>query len=124
MKKIIAILLSMIACNVNAEVISVTGTSTPPQCKAGKPCDIYSHHEIQIINASLMPETYNYSYQLCIDGICDNAENTITVQPGKSWLNSRQSHLAVRIPEGKFVYYVRTACGKEKSVHDYTIKVK
>jgi hypothetical protein len=122
MRKTLAILLSMAAFSANAEVITLTATSVPPSCKANQACYIHGYHEIHIINASLVPETFNYSYQLCLQGICDNAQNTVTVQPGQRWDNSRQSRLNVMLDRGKYTYVVRTECGKEKAHNDYTIK--
>jgi hypothetical protein len=124
MKKIIALIASLFAFNANAEVITLVAVSTPPECRAGHFCDIYSYHEIHVINASNKPEILNYSYQLCLQGICDNAQNTVTVYPGQHWDNSRQNQLHVKMIEGKYIYDVRTECGKEKAHNDYTIKVK
>ncbi len=124
MRKTLAILLSLLAFNASAEVITVTATSVPPECHLRQTCYIYGHHEIHIINASLVPETFNYSYQLCLQGICDNAQNTVTVQPGQHWVNSRQSRLGIVLHnKGRYDYIVRTECGKDKAAHDYTIKI-
>lgn len=123
MRKTIATIMSLIAFNASAEVITLTATSTPPDCKVRGVCYIYSNHEIHIINASLVPETYHYQYQLCLQGICDHAQNTITVQPGQRWDNSRQNRLSITLQKGRYDYVVRTECGKEKVAHDYTLKV-
>jgi hypothetical protein len=125
MKELLFLLFSMIAINANAEVINLVANSTPPaNCKAGEPYDIYSYHEIHVINASHLPETLRYGYQICMDGICDNANNTITVYPQQHWDNSRVSHIRVRMSEGKHYYSVITECGKERVRNDYAVKVK
>lgn len=124
MKKIIAIVASLIALNANAEVINLVGVSNPPECKSGHFCDVISHHEIHVVNTSNSPETYHYMYQLCMNGICNNAQNVITVYPQQHWDNSFDGKLHVKMSEGKFIYDVRTECGNEKVHNDYTIKVK
>jgi len=124
MKKVIAIFASLIALNANAEVINLIAVSNPPECRAGHNCDISSYHEIHIINTSNSPETYHYQYQLCLRGICDNAQNVITVYPGQRWDNSRNSQLHLKFSEGKYDYSVITECGAVKSRNDYTVKVK
>src|SRR5271169_6127801 len=125
MKKIIALLASTFILNANAEVINLVANSTPPaNCKAGEPYDIYASHEIHVINASLTNETMKYSYQLCLDGICDNAQNTITVYPQQNWVNSRVSQIRVKMTKGKHYYWVITECGKERKRNDYTINVR
>lgn len=124
MRKLLLLSLATLSMNASAEVISLTAISTPPNCRAGQQCDIYGYHEIHIINASYEPETFHYGYQLCIEGICDNAQNVITVYPGQRWDNTRQSHLTVRMAEGKHNYTALTECGKERVVNGYTIKAK
>jgi hypothetical protein len=124
MKKTVALMASLLALNANAEAIKIVATSTPPECRAGHDCDIYSHHEIYAVNASNAPETVHYMYQLCIDGICDTAQNTVTIYPKQQWLNARDNHVTVRMTEGKHIYYVRTEYSTTKEEHDYTIKAK
>lgn len=124
MKEILFLLLSAISLNANAEVISLITVSNPPECKADHYCDITSHHEIHVINAGTTPETLGYSYHLCINGICDNAQNIVTVYPGQHWDNSRNGKIHVKFREGKYDYSVITECGQEKKINIYTIKVK
>lgn len=124
MMKRIAILLAMMSLPVHAEVISVSAQSLPPQgCKQWKTCEIPTHHEIHIINASLSNETFHYMYQACMQGLCTNAQNMVVVKAGERWDNSYDGHLYVKLDKGKYNYEVRTECGKEKALNSYSFKI-
>lgn len=124
MKKLIATLAAFAAINAHAEVINLVATSRPPECTHGEICEIRGYHEIHIINASINNETMRYGYQLCMDGVCDNADNVVTVYPRQHWDNTRQSMLTFRLKKGTHDYIVRTECGKEKVVNSYSFYVK